>query len=249
VAGSSEPRERGAGVLPIVLKTGRTLPELRERRGDYEDWIGDGLGLRRSELAVVSVFEGEEPPAPERVPAVVVTGSSAYVSEREPWSERAAGWLREAVLAGVPVLGICYGHQLLAHALGGRVARNPRGREMGTLQVSLLPTARGDPLLGGLPDPMTVQATHLESVVELPPGARLLAESAGDPHHVFAFGNCAWGVQFHPEFDAEVTRAYLAARRAILRAEGIDPAPLEAAVAESPCGPELLRRFAAQAGL
>lgn len=234
---------------PVVLKTGSTLPELRERRGDYEDWIAAGLGLERSALDVVAVFAGEEPPAPGSVSAVVITGSSAYVSEREPWSERAAGWLRDAVRAGVPVLGICYGHQLLAHALGGRVARNPRGREMGTVQLSLLPAAQGDPLLGDLPNPLTVQTTHLECVLELPPGARHLAESPADPHHAFAFGEHAWGVQFHPEFDAEVTRAYLVARRDTLRAEGIDPTALESGVGESPHAAQVLRRFAVQAGL
>ncbi len=234
---------------PVILKTGSTLPELRQRRGDYEDWIAAGLGLDLAALEVVSVYAGAELPKVSDVLAVVVTGSSAYVSDREPWSERAAGWLAELVAAGTPLLGICYGHQLLAHALGGRVERNPRGREMGTVEVALLPEAGGDPLFRDLGNPLTVQATHLESVTELPPGARRLGENALDPHHAFAVGAAAWGVQFHPEFDADVMRAYLVARREILLGEGIDPGPLERGVTQSPQGPDLLRTFADFAGL
>jgi GMP synthase (glutamine-hydrolysing) len=166
------------------------------------------------------------------------------VSAREPWSERTAAWLREAVAAGTPVLGICYGHQLLAHALGGRVGRNPRGREIGTIELRLAPAAREDPLLGPLPETCRAQATHLESVLALPPGARALAASAGDPTQAFAVGTAAWGVQFHPEFDADVMRSYLEERRALLEGEGLDAAGLLERVRETPHAAGLLRRFA-----
>jgi GMP synthase (glutamine-hydrolysing) len=228
----------------LVVKTGTTLPQLRPQRGDYEDWIVEGLGLPRERVELAVVYEGETLPKPRELAGVVVTGSSALVSAREPWSERAAAWMREAVVAGTPLLGICYGHQLLAHALGGRVGRNPRGGEIGTVTVELQAAARQDPLLGGLPARLTVQATHVESVLELPPGARLLASSATDPHQAFACGERAWGVQFHPEFDAEVVRTYLEVRREEIREEGIDAEALERAVEESPHGTQLLRRFA-----
>ena len=233
----------------LVLKTGTTLDALRARRGDYEDWILAGLGVAAEAAHVASVHLGEPLPAPNGPAAVVVTGSSAMVSERLSWSERAALWLRDAAHAGTPILGICFGHQLLGQALAGRVGPNPRGREMGTVQVELRAEARDDPLLGGLPSPLTVQATHVESVLELPPGARALAGNAADPYHAFAWGDAAWGVQFHPEFDADVMRAYLEARRQILRGEGIDPEPLESGVSDSPHGHELLRRFAQLATL
>ena len=162
---------------------------------------------------------------------------------REPWSERTAAWLAEAVRTETPVLGICYGHQLLAHGLGGQVARNPRGREIGTVEVRLGGAAGADPLLQGFPPSIRVHVTHVESVVELPPGARLLASSDGDPHHAFALGTAAWGVQFHPEFDAGVVRQYIEARREEIVAEGLDPDALHATACESPYGTALLRRF------
>jgi GMP synthase (glutamine-hydrolysing) len=237
------------GERAVVVKAGTTLAALRARRGDYEDWIAAGLGLARGRVRVVAVHEGEALPAPDAAAAVVVTGSAAMVSEREPWSEKTAAWLRDAAHAGTPLLGICYGHQLLAHALGGRVGANPRGREMGTVEVALRAEARSDPLLGPLDSPLRVQVTHLESVLELPAGARVLASNAADPHQAFAWGERVWGVQFHPEFDAEVMRAYLEERRSLLRAEGIDPGPLERGVSESPHGGRLLRRFARLFGL
>jgi GMP synthase (glutamine-hydrolysing) len=192
----------------------------------------------------VSVFEGETPPAPDGLAGVVVTGSSAMVSEREPWSEAAAAWLADAVASATPVLGICYGHQLLAHGLGGRVAQNPQGREIGSVEVSPLPAADGDALLGG--DAFRAQTSHVEAVLELPPGATRLATTALDPNHAFRVGETAWGVQFHPEFDADIMRGYLAARRDAVVAEGLDPDGLVATVGPAPRATAVLRRFAAQ---
>ena len=130
----------------LVVKTGSTLPGIAARRGDFESWIARGMGLAASDIDVIDVTSGAPLPAPGALPGIVVTGSSAMVSAREPWSERAGAWLVDAVGAGTPVLGICYGHQLLAHALGGRVARNPRGREIGTIQLRLAPEAKHDAL-------------------------------------------------------------------------------------------------------
>jgi GMP synthase (glutamine-hydrolysing) len=232
----------------LVVKTGSTLPAIRARRGDFEGWIAQGMGLAPGSFDVVDVAAGDVLPRPDAPSGVVVTGSSAMVSAREPWSERAGAWLADAIGAGTPVLGICYGHQLLAHALGGRVARNPRGREIGTIQLRLAPDAKQDALLGALPARTRAHTTHLESVLELPPGARWLAESDTDPNQAFALGARAWGVQFHPEFDADVIRGYIEGRRDALLAEGLDPERLLADVAETPESASLLRRFAALLG-
>jgi len=225
-----------------IVRTGATLPEIAARRGDFEDWIRTGMDWPRERTRVVDVVAGEPLPAPPTPSGVVVTGSSAFVSEREEWSERSAEWLGRAVAAGTAVLGICYGHQLLAHALGGRVGPNPRGREIGTVELRF--AAGGDPLLGPLPERAPLQVTHVESVLELPAGLDSLAASALDPHHAFRAGERAWGVQFHPEFDADVMRGYIDGRRDVLREEGLDPDALRAAVVAAPAGRAVLRGFA-----
>jgi GMP synthase (glutamine-hydrolysing) len=227
----------------LVIKTGSTLPGIRERRGDFEAWIEQGLGLASDRIAVVDVTAGAALPPASEPAGVVVTGSSAMVSERLPWSERTGAWLADAVRAGTPVLGICYGHQLLAHGLGGRVGRNPRGREIGTVRLRVAPEARRDALLGALPATTYAHTTHVESVLELPPGALRLAANDVDPNQAFAVAARAWGVQFHPEFDADVMRGYLEGRREVLREEGLDPDALLADVREAPEAGSLLRRF------
>jgi GMP synthase (glutamine-hydrolysing) len=226
----------------LIVKTGTARTTLGDDVGDFEHWIAHGLGCR---VRVCSVYEGEELPSPEEVDGVVVTGSSAMVSHREAWAERTAEWLRGAVTADVPILGICFGHQLLAHALGGRVGPNPRGREIGTISVALESGAAADPLLGGLPSRIEVHATHMESVLELPPDTELLATSQRDPHHAMrVMGRPVWGVQFHPEFSAAVIRGYVENRREALLAESMDPDRLLAGVRETRWGGEILARFA-----
>jgi GMP synthase (glutamine-hydrolysing) len=230
----------------LIVMAGNTLAEIAARRGDFESWIAAGLGVPAARARVVRAFAGEALPRPEELGGVVVTGSSAMVSEREDWSEKTAAWLASAVAEATPVLGICYGHQLLAHALGGRVASNPRGREIGSVDVTLTREAAEDALLGGGPAAFRAQTSHLESVLELPPGAIRLATTDLDPNHAFRIGPSAWGVQFHPEFDAEITRGYLRARREVIRSEGLDVDRLIAGVGPAPHATAVLQRFARQ---
>jgi GMP synthase (glutamine-hydrolysing) len=228
----------------LIIKTGTTLASLAGERGDFEDWISAGMGLDRNRVTVIAVYEGEELPDPKRFAGVVVTGSSAMVSDRETWSESTAEWLRDAVRCTTPVLGICYGHQLLAHALGGRVGPNPRGRQIGTVRVQLAENAGEDPLLAEFGDSLRAHTTHAEAVLELPDAATRLGSSRGDPNTAFSFGTTAWGVQFHPEFDAYVMKRYIEERRGLLIAENIDADVQLGAVEECPDGETLLRRFA-----
>jgi GMP synthase (glutamine-hydrolysing) len=227
-----------------VIKLGSTLRELRQRRRDFEHWIISGLAVSLNSASVVDVPAGNPLPDPSHTGGVVVTGSHNSVTDRAPWSQRTAAWLPEIVNREIPVLGICYGHQLLAHALGGQVADNPAGREFGTVAVSLTDDAADDPLFRGLTTPTPFHVSHSQTVLKLPPGARLLAASERDSHQAFAVGNRAWGVQFHPEFDVEITRAYIAEYRQLLLAQGDDPDELTAVCVETPAGPALLRRFA-----
>ena len=106
----------------IILKTGSTLPNLLARKGDFTDWIAAGLDAGSAAVRIVDAENGDALPAYDDVAGVVITGSHDMVTERQPWSERAAAWLPGLVERGIPTLGICYGHQLLAHAVAGRSA-------------------------------------------------------------------------------------------------------------------------------
>jgi GMP synthase (glutamine-hydrolysing) len=227
----------------LIVKTGTTLASLASECGDFEDWIRAGMDLDPSRVTVVSVFEGANLPDPKRFAGVVVTGSGAMVSHRESWSEQTAAWLRDAVERTTPVLGICYGHQLLAHALGGRVGPNPHGREIGTVRVQLTPEAEDDALLAGFGGALLVHTTHSEAVLELPKPAVRLASNKADPNSAFSFGTAAWGVQFHPEFDTHVMKRYIEERRELLVAEDIDADARLSEIEESPDGKAVLRRF------
>jgi len=235
-------RGRGRGIL--LFKMGSTLSSLKAWKGDFEDWIIAGMGLTREEVTVVDVTLGGPLPPLDGHGAIVITGSHAMVTERRDWSERAAGWLREAVSRDLHVLGICYGHQLLAHALGGKVGNNPKGREFGTVEVALEQRAGEDRLLGGLPSRIRVHVGHTQSVLRLPEGAVRLASNSWDGNQAFRIGSTAWGVQFHPEFDAEIMREYITHYRVLLSAEGQDTDRILYGVSDTIFGVQRLHRFA-----
>jgi GMP synthase (glutamine-hydrolysing) len=228
----------------VIVKVGSTFEALRIERGDFEHWIADGLGTEALPLLVIDPRRGDTLPDPAEVSGVVVTGSHAMVSHREPWSETTAAWLARLVARGTPVLGICYGHQLLAHALGGEAGDHPRGAEVGTVTVTLEEAAATDPLLQGLPARFPANAVHWQSALRLPDGAVRLAASAHEPVHAFRVGGNAWGLQFHPEFDADAMRGYIDMLADGLRKEGTDPVALRERVAPTDAAAALLGRFA-----
>jgi len=229
----------------LIVKLGTTFPTLAATCGDFDDWIRRGLGLPAEQVAVLDVRREPVLPDPRQFSGFVLTGSHGMVTDQEAWSERIAGWIPMVLDAAVPLLGICYGHQLLAHALGGQVGWNPRGREFGTVEIRVHDTARHDPLFGSLPARLPVHVCHAQSVLRLPPGATCLASNHHDPHHAFVLGQTAWGVQFHPEFDTTAVKTYVTECADLLRRDGTDPGRLLRTAADTPQSNALLRRFGA----
>ena len=226
----------------LILETGQPVASMRRYRG-FPHWIRVAAGLHEDDTVAVDVQGGEPLPPREGFAGVIVTGSGAMVTDRADWSEASAAWLRDAAHAGTPVFGICYGHQLLAHALGGEVGDHPGGREMGTVDIQLHPAAQDDPVFGPIPERFAAQVTHLQTVLAPPPGATVLARSDHDACHAFRWGEAAWGVQFHPEFSATHMRGYVHARRVALQQEGHCPKTITRNVRAAPEARRVLRRF------
>jgi len=227
----------------VILVAGATVPAISARRGDYPRWIretvGDAWGGGGVEHDLRVHNAGAPLPRPRSASAFVITGSSSSVTERAPWMLRAEQLVRVAVAARVPVLGLCFGHQLIATALGGEVVKNPKCREIGTVRLDRV---ADDPIFARLPRSFPVNATHVDAVVRLPPGAEVIATTAKDAASAFRVGPRVHGVQFHPEFDDDVMRGYLHARSGVIREEGGDPDALLAAVGGAR-GRDILRAF------
>ncbi|MCB2145313.1 MAG: glutamine amidotransferase [Deltaproteobacteria bacterium] len=227
----------------VIVKTGGTYPDMAARYGDFEDWFVARMDRSAGTFETVSPFSGDPLPPPASFGGIIITGSHDMVTEKHPWSEKTADWVKQAVEADIPLLGVCYGHQLLAHAMGGVVGDNPRGKEMGTVSIRLNPDGRQDRLFEGTPETFVAHACHSQSVMQLPAGATLLASSDMDPHHAFVIGRRAWGVQFHPEFDGQILRLYVHRFADDLKAQGCDVERLLAEIRETPESEALLRRF------
>jgi GMP synthase (glutamine-hydrolysing) len=238
--------ERSAGIdggpHPLyVLRAGDAVPSVAAQHGEFFAWIQRAAGDVWSGTWREHDLRGEDPlPDPRLASGIIITGSAASVTERAPWMLRTEAYLREAHPSGTPILGICFGHQLLAQALGGEVSKNPCGREMGTVELSV---HEHDTLFEGLPRVLPVNATHVDSVARLPPNARVVGSTSLEQHAVIAFGPRTRGVQFHPEIDGAVMRGYVEARRQQLSNDGLDADAILSGCRDTPLSLELLRNF------
>ncbi|MEH0019776.1 MAG: glutamine amidotransferase [Desulfobacter sp.] len=228
----------------FVIKAGSTFPDMAEALGDFDAWIINGLDPDRSHpVKVVRVDSGEQLPEPRLVKGAVISGAHAMVTDGPDWSLALEHWTKALVSSRIPVLGICYGHQTLARAMGGLVEFHPRGIEIGTTDISCLPEASRDILFRGLPETFKGHVVHSQSVTRLPENAVLLAGNRFEPHHGFRIGPCAWGVQFHPEFSMDATLGYIRHMFDAIEESGQDSRVLIDNLEETPHASSLLRRF------
>jgi GMP synthase (glutamine-hydrolysing) len=234
----------------LLLKAGEAAPLVKLGYGDYDRWFQQSMAAS-CRLHVVQAYLGEKLPNPRRFDALMMTGSPLSVTQPTGWMLRAGEYLINAAEKRQHVLGVCFGHQLLGHLLGAKVVRNKLGRESGTVEVQLTRVGREDPLFEGLPDRLTVQATH-EDVVENPvPGMEILASNALCANQAFRYGKHLRAVQFHPELAPTGMREVILARATTLdreaQARGAAPGErvptLLAGLRPSPQGPAILLNF------
>ncbi len=228
----------------IVLRAGDVAEPVAARRGEFFSWIRrEASEAWAGEWVEHDVRSDAALPGPCDADGFILTGSSSSVTERAPWMLRSEQLVRDIAAAQTPLFGICFGHQLIAQALGGLVAKNPRGREIGSVDVRVVAHAPRDPMFAGVGDVFRANHTHVDSVVTLPPGARWLAETDLERHAAFAVGESIKCVQFHPEIDGDAMRGYVEARAQLLEGEGLDARAVLARVSDAPHGAETLRSF------
>ncbi len=219
-----------------------------EGPGTLAEWL-PAAGL---EIDVVAPWRGEQLPADlTGHDALVVMGGpqQAYDDDSAPWLRATKELLRSAVATELPTLAICLGAQLLAEASGGRVEKGAEGVEAGARLVAKRDVAWEDELFCDVPFTPTVVQWHEDAIVELPPGAVLLASSSRYPHQAFRLGPRAWGLQFHIETPPEMVRRWGEEYAASVVEAGLDPHLLaERAVEQLPevaaCWQPMVSRFA-----
>jgi GMP synthase (glutamine-hydrolysing) len=233
----------------LLYKNGVTDPNLVPHIGDYELWFGRVLGAQ----ACLEVHRGFEAPAHpvSGYDAVVMTGSPRSLVTPDPWMHDAAAFVRRAADAGVPVLGVCFGHQLIGWAYGSTVRENPRGWEVGTVEVELTAAGARDPLFRGVPTRLRVNQSHRDEVVDVGPTVTVLASSAHTETQAIAVGTHVRGVQFHPEMDCKVVTRIIHHRHSILeedvrrrgRPDDDHPEAVSKRTADTPDAEQVLRNF------
>ncbi|EEO27547.2 glutamine amidotransferase [Oxalobacter paraformigenes] len=191
----------------LIVETGETPGKMPEKCGTIAQWFENALDEIGKKAETVRPYRGEALPVATSVAGAIITGSWSMVTDREDWSEKTAEWIRELLFFDIPVFGVCYGHQLMAHALGGLVGDNPEGGEKGAFTVSLTGKAAKNPLFDGFPDRFPAYLFHQQSVLEPPKNCDILGTSEKDACQILRYGPSAFSVQFHPEFTADILKA------------------------------------------
>lgn len=195
-----------------ILETDRLEPALQQRFGSYDAMFRTLLSSvdKRIEFQNYQVIDQQYPATLDECDAYLITGSKASVTAQQDWMRRLSEFIRQACAQRKPLIGICFGHQLVAEALGGRVARHPGGWGVGIHSYRL---AKQTNWTRPYSSRFSLVVSHQDQVVTLPPGATLLAGSDFCPHAAFLVDNHLLTFQGHPEFSIAYALDRLESRR------------------------------------
>lgn len=231
----------------LIIQTGDPVPSAQRAFGPFSRMFLDAMALPQAQ--VVDVHRHEPLPtieqAAETLTGIIITGSAAMVTEQDDWLKNTQRWLHRSLPHNIPTLGVCFGHQLLVDLLGGQVAYNPQGRNLGLSRFSMTPAAIEDALLEQVAPQGAIDtlASHLQVASQLPTTATLLGRCAVDENHAFRAEQVIWGLQFHPEWNPTITQHYIETRSPDLRQEEHCPQTMIKALKPCPEATSLLRRF------
>jgi GMP synthase-like glutamine amidotransferase len=198
-------------------------PRFRHIGGGYRDMFEKLLAPHVPDLSLtwIDLYNGEAPPSLSSFDGFVCTGSRCSVYEDRPWIDGLKAFVRDAHEAGVPFVGICFGHQMLAEALGGKVERAEYGWGIGVHGMQIL---RPEEWMAPEREICRLQYMHADQVQRMPEGSTLLASAAHCPVAMFKVGDNMLGIEGHPEFPAAYEEALLRARKERIGAERVDAA-------------------------
>lgn len=206
-----------------LLVCDHVSPELIDEFGDYPEMFSELLRPQGLTLEMFDVISGELPESVDQCRAWMVTGSRYSVYDDEPWIETLKDFVSEIAESEGCYVGICFGHQMLAHALGGAVRRSERGWGVGVKSVDVVATR--DWMLPAT-GTYRILNSHADQVEALPEGGVLLAASEHCPIAMFEVGTRLLGIQGHPEFTPGYAETLLRRRRGSLIPEGVADAGL-----------------------
>ena len=189
-----------------ILQTGRSPEELRDKHGDYDAMFRRLLAGRGLDFVTYPVLDGVLPASVHEADGWLITGSRFAAYEDHPWIPRLEDLLRKAYAAAVPIVGICFGHQILAQALGGRVEKFTGGWSVGPVAYALAEGA----------DRAWLLTWHQDQVTEKPADAEVVASSPFCEYAALSYGDRAFTIQPHPEFTPDFLADLAAARRSAL---------------------------------
>jgi GMP synthase-like glutamine amidotransferase len=206
-----------------LLKCDTVAPDLLHLSGDYSDMFRSLFSAHAPhvEIVVYDVTRGEYPKSLDEVSGYLTTGSRNSVYDEEPWILRLKDFVRTAYTAGKKFIGVCFGHQMIAHALGGQVAPSVRGWGAGVKEVSIVKR------MPWMEPPLTsydLMVVHQDQVEVLPPGAVLLGKNSHCPHSLYQVGSHFLSMQAHPEFEAIFVEHLLRYRLKRIGTEAVDEA-------------------------
>lgn len=194
-------------------------------------------------LKVVNAISQKDYPATEEVSGIIIGGSPHMLStDREEWIDKLEDYVRNAAAKKIPVLGICFGHQLVAKAFGGNIEKTSR-REFGTVDIDLTEEGANDALFRDLPQEMPALMSHSESVTKTPEIIRSLAFNEHNINQAIGIGENVRGVQFHPEMVKEVLEIVSVLREDAMKQEGLDVEKIRRTLRDTPEAQRVLKNF------
>ncbi|MDI6603234.1 MAG: type 1 glutamine amidotransferase [Patescibacteria group bacterium] len=208
--------------LNILTDNLKLKKETEERviKGSYLELFRKKLGLKKDEF--IGIYAPKEKlPNPIEFQGIIIGGSlhNPIKGEEKPWMKKVYIYIKKAINQRVPLLGVCGGHQFIARALGEKVIYNPKGREFGTIQLTLTEEGKKDPLFKGIPKIFFAQLSHQCMVEKVNPKWKLLACSDFCKIQALAINDQTRSVQFHPEFSVNNMKSLARVRKKLLEKE------------------------------